>query len=139
MGIIHERYKQLKPELRYLYDEAVLAQAWKKSHAYIRSHNWYADTLELDCSAVNLQERIKEWGKELKEQTYTPSKMRMVPAPKTDHWTFYRPEICVNLDKCESCLNSSRCDKWKWGPNPKDGKPVAFALLICKENHPGPF
>ena len=53
MGIINEKYNQLKPEFHYLCDEVVLAQAWKKSHAYIRSHNWYADTLELDCSAVN--------------------------------------------------------------------------------------
>lgn len=115
MGIVHDRYKQLQPELHYLYDEAVLAQAWKKSHAYIRSHNWYADTLELDCSAVNLEERIKEWAKQLREQTYSSLEMRMIPAPKTDHWTFYKP------DKCED---------WKWGPKPEKGRSK------CKELRP---
>ena len=115
MGIVHDKYKQLKPELHYLCDEAVLAQAWKKSHAYIRSHNWYADTLELDSSAVNLEKRIKEWTKQLREQTYSSSEMRMVPAPKTDHWTFYRPKNC----------------DWKWGPKPGgDGKSG------CKELRP---
>ena len=115
MGIVCDKYKQLKPELHYLCDEAVLAQAWKKSHSYIRSHNWYADTLELDCSAMNLEERIKEWAKQLREQTYSPSFMRMVPAPKTDQWTFYQPE---------------KCHDWKWGPKPIDGKSK------CKELRP---
>jgi len=115
MGIVHDRYKQLKPELHYLCDEAVLAQAWKKSHSYIRSHNWYADTLELDCSAVNLEKRIKEWATQLRELTYSSSDMRMVPAPKTDHWTFYKPE---------------KCEDWKWGPKQKNGSSE------CKELRP---
>jgi hypothetical protein len=121
VSIVHERYQKLKPELDYLCAEAVLAQAWKKSHAYIRSHNWYADTLELDCSAVNIEDRVKEWAKQLREQTYTPSDMRMVPAPKTDHWTFYEPETCDKSDKCED---------WKWGPKPEKGQSA------CKELRP---
>jgi hypothetical protein len=114
VSIVHERYLKLKPELRYLCDEAVLAQAWKKSHSYIRAHNWYADTLELDCSAVNLEERLKEWAEQLNTQTYSPSEMMMVPAPKSDHWTFYKTN-----------------EEWKWGPkNSNEDK------SRCKELRP---
>lgn len=137
MSIVLDKYKQLKPELPYLFDEAVLAQAWKKSHYYIRSHNWYADTLELDCSAVNLEKNIKDWSKQLQNKTYVPSKMRLIPAPKTDNWTFYE------IDKT----------KWMWGPcqnsdesinkdsKPKELRPlahlniqdqsIATAIMLC--------
>lgn len=113
MGIVHEKYNKLKPEFNYLCDEVVLTQAWKKSHAYIRTHNWYADTLELDCSAVNLEARIKEWSQELSDQSYLPSEMKMVPAPKPDHWTFYPVG-----------------DEWKWGPKRKN------EISDCKELRP---
>jgi hypothetical protein len=113
MGIVHGKYKQLKPEFHYMCDEVVLAQAWKKSHAFIRAHNWYADTLDLDCSAVNLENRIKEWSAKLRDHSYTPSEMKMIPAPKSDHWTFYK----VGED-------------WKWGPKPKD------EVSDCKELRP---
>ncbi|RQW87836.1 MAG: hypothetical protein EHM79_07005 [Geobacter sp.] len=118
MGIVHEKYQQLKPEFCYLCDEVVLAQAWKKSHSYIRSHNWYADTLELDCSAVNLERRIKEWAEQLHNQTYNPSDIRLVPAPKADHWIFYQ----ANED-------------WKWGPKP-DEKTASEPISKCKELRP---
>ncbi len=102
MGIINPKYNQLKPELRYLSDHVVLAQAWKKTHSYIRSHNWYADTLELDASAVNLQANVQKWSNEISALAYQPSPMKMVLAPKSDHWNFYK-------DK----------DQWIWGPEPK--------------------
>lgn len=88
MSLMKEKYKQLKPTLEYLSDPIVLAQAWKKSHSYIRSHNWYADTLELDASAVNLEENLTAWGEELAAQNYESEPMRLVPAPKADVWTF---------------------------------------------------
>lgn len=102
MSIVDNKYRQLKPELGYLSDPAVLAQAWKKTHAYIRSYNWYSDTLELDCSAINLEQFLNEWSKELTEGEYTPTSMRLVPAPKADHWTFYQDPD----------------GNWKWGPEP---------------------
>ncbi len=88
MSLMKDKYKQLKPTLDYLSDPVVLAQAWKKSHSYIRSHNWYADTLELDASAINLEANLIAWGKELAAQRYQSKPMRLVPAPKTDVWTF---------------------------------------------------
>lgn len=88
MSLINSKYRQLLPTLDFLSDPVVLAQAWKKSHSYIRSHNWYADTLELDASTFNLEENINSWSEELKNQTYKPSPMRLVPAPKGDVWGF---------------------------------------------------
>ncbi|MFZ2537860.1 MAG: RNA-directed DNA polymerase, partial [Oscillospiraceae bacterium] len=102
MSLVNQKYKQLKPTLDYLSDPVVLAQAWKKSHSYIRSHNWYADTLELDASTFNLEENIQSWSEELKTQTYKPSPLRLVPAPKGDIWSF---------DKVD--------ENWVWRPKPK--------------------
>ncbi|WP_445990183.1 RNA-directed DNA polymerase [Chromobacterium haemolyticum] len=99
MSLMKDKYKQLKPTLDYLSDPVVLAQAWKKSHSYIRSHNWYADMLELDASAINLEANLIAWGKELAAQCYQAKPMRLVPAPKTDVWTF-----------------ESRNSHWEWRP-----------------------
>ena len=44
----------LYPSLDLLQEEYVLVQAWKKTVRYVRSHNWFADTLEIDRAAVNL-------------------------------------------------------------------------------------
>ena len=44
----------LRPLLDTLGEEYVLVQAWKKTAAHIRNHNWYSDTLELDRTSVNL-------------------------------------------------------------------------------------
>ena len=125
MTIINEKYKKLKPELEYLSDEVVLAQAWKKSHAYIRSHNWYADTLELDCSAINLEQRIKDWAKQLRDGEYSPFEMRLIPAPKPDCWTFFK-------EKSDS-------DKWMWGPKPKLDDDSAHPQLVSKSKELRPL
>lgn len=128
MSLINPKYKQLKPTLEYLADPVVLAQAWKKSHSYIRSHNWYADTLELDASTFNLEENIKSWSEELKNQTYKPSPMRLVPAPKGDIWDFKK----IN-------------DEWNWTPKKSSGsealrplahisikdQTIATAIMMC--------
>lgn len=102
MSLINPKYKQLMPTLDYLSDPVVLAQAWKKSHSYLRSHNWYADTLELDASTFNLEENINNWSDELKNQIYKPSPMRLVPAPKGDVWSFEKID-----------------EAWIWRPKPK--------------------
>jgi hypothetical protein len=49
----------LFPTLKDLSDESVLFQAWKKTSAYIGSHNWYADTLELDWQSLRVPDLIK--------------------------------------------------------------------------------
>ena len=55
MKLIEEKNRKLKPSIDLLSDEVIIAQAWKKTHAYIRLHNWYADTLALDISALGLE------------------------------------------------------------------------------------
>ncbi|CAM5220944.1 hypothetical protein UACE39S_00977 [Ureibacillus acetophenoni] len=86
--MITEKYKDIAPTISYLGDKLILVQAWKKSHTYIRKHNWYADILELDCSIIDLEERIKEWSLLLTEQPYKPDPLRVVWAPKSQKWHF---------------------------------------------------
>lgn len=88
MTLVREKYKVLAPRAEYLQDVVVLAQAWKKAHGYIRRHNWYADTLELDCSAVNLESKLEKWSASLKEQSYCTTPACLVPAPKNGPWVF---------------------------------------------------
>ncbi len=52
MRLIDPFFQKLQPSIKYLCHEVIIAQAWKKTHAYIRTHNWYADTLALDVSAL---------------------------------------------------------------------------------------
>ena len=86
MRLINEKYRALKPTLEYLTDEVIIAQAWKKTHGYIRSFNWYADTLELDTSALCIEENAKKWAQEL-EDNQLISDLELVPAAKSEHWT----------------------------------------------------
>ncbi|WP_318556416.1 RNA-directed DNA polymerase [Geobacter anodireducens] len=77
----------LEPKLSLLGEEYVLIQAWKKTASYIRSHNWYADTLELDRAAVNLPEFLKSLSERLASPTdWNNSPLRIVPAPKSQRW-----------------------------------------------------
>ena len=55
----------LKPSLELLTKEYLLVQAWKKTASFIRRHNWYSDTLELDRSAANLPRFIAELSEKL--------------------------------------------------------------------------
>jgi hypothetical protein len=77
----------LSPNLELLRQEFVLVQAWKKTSAHIRSHNWYADTLELDLAAVNLPSFLAGLRKQLENPNqWTNSALRIVPAPKSQEW-----------------------------------------------------
>src|ERR1019366_4055099 len=88
MALLAERYRVLRPSIHLLADEAVLAQAWKKSDSYIRKHNWYADLLELDCTLVALPECLKIWSDSARNGDVGPGPMRLVPAPKNASWHF---------------------------------------------------
>ena len=85
MKLIEEKYRRLTPSIDYLTDEVVIAQAWKKTHGYIRSFNWYADTLALDVSALSIEENAKSWAQLLKrgEPLYP---LELVPAAKSEAW-----------------------------------------------------
>lgn len=88
MSIIQEKYRRLAPRLELLHDVVILSQGWKKAHSYIRRHNWYADTLELDCSALGLDALLDTWSSELKAGDYRTMPVRLVPAPKNGAWIF---------------------------------------------------
>ena len=85
MKLINEKYRALKPSLDYLTDEVVIAQAWKKTHGYIRSFNWYADTLALDISALTIEENAKIWAKALSDGKPL-NDLELVPAAKSEDW-----------------------------------------------------
>lgn len=106
MSIVDARYERLMPSLELLADEAVLAQAWKKSDAYIRRHNWYADILELEQVSLLLPQTLKEWQRQVSTRDHSAvSPLRLVPAPKNGKWYF--PSKTEGGD-------------WKFKPLPKD-------------------
>ncbi|MGV8118309.1 MAG: RNA-directed DNA polymerase [Candidatus Xenobiia bacterium LiM19] len=71
-------------------EEFVLVQAWKKTISYIRSHNWYADTLALDCTAANLPDFLKELADKLQSPLkWQNGPLRIVPAPKSQQWKIH--------------------------------------------------
>ena len=108
MGRVFPKYKGgLRPEFQFLSDKAVIVQAWKKAHEYIRRHNWYSDTLELDESCIQLEklyDEIKDiFSSPEKAQEYSPGEMRLVPAPKAageDQWEIENDQYVIpgNLD-----------------------------------------
>lgn len=85
MRIIADKYRTLKPEIDYLIDEVVISQAWKKTHSYIRSFNWYADTLALDVSALGIEFDAQKWGSQL-QAGRALNKLELVPAAKSETW-----------------------------------------------------
>ncbi|HOY78738.1 MAG TPA: RNA-directed DNA polymerase [Hyphomonadaceae bacterium] len=71
-----------------LTQEFVLVQAWKKASSYVRSHNWFSDTLALDRVAANLPDFIGELSRRLRSSDgpFQNTALRMVPAPKGQSW-----------------------------------------------------
>ncbi len=77
----------LEPKLSLLSEEYVLVQAWKKTSSYIRYHNWYSDTLDLDRTAVNLPRFLADLADKLKNpEQWVNDPLRIVPAPKSQQW-----------------------------------------------------
>ena len=77
----------LAPRLDLLRQEYVLVQAWKKTASYIRHHNWFSDTLELDRTTVNLPQFLAEMAQQLNTpERWTNDQLRIVPAPKSQQW-----------------------------------------------------
>ena len=122
----------LEPDLELLRQEYVLIQAWKKTASYIRYHNWYSDTLELDWTTINLPHFLREITEYLESPDQWESHaLRMVPAPKSQRW-HVSPQ------------------SHKWEPKPGQGadvtplrplahvnlrdQVVATALMLCLAN-----
>ncbi|SCY65731.1 reverse transcriptase domain-containing protein [Desulfoluna spongiiphila] len=91
MAVVDQKYRRLSPDIEFLSDEAVLAQAWKKCDIYIRMHNWYADILELEQASLMVPIWVKKWCIEVKKGDVEPkSDMRLVQAPKNAKWKFIK-------------------------------------------------
>ncbi len=99
MSVVKEEYQDLPPKGEKLCDVVVLAQAWKKSHTYIRRHNWYADVLELDASTIDLESHLVQWGKEVCQAEFRPKDLLLVPAPKNARWWFRPTPTITSLDQ----------------------------------------
>ena len=79
----------LRPILQDLSMECVLMQAWKKTSAYLRYHNWYADTLGMDIEALRIPEFIREIQERLGNPDLLEARpLNIVPAPKNQRWTY---------------------------------------------------
>ena len=79
--------KTLSPKLDLLKQEYVLVQAWKKTAAYIRRHNWFSDTLDLDLTAVDLANFLQEISDEVQfPEVWKNTPLRLVQAPKSQDW-----------------------------------------------------
>ena len=77
----------LTPRLELLSEAYVLIQAWKKTAAYIRSHNWFSDILELDLTEIYIPNFIHELAVQLRDpDNWTPDPIRLVLAPKSQRW-----------------------------------------------------
>ncbi|OYQ36842.1 hypothetical protein CHU95_03480 [Niveispirillum lacus] len=78
--------QRLLPTLDQISQEYVLVQAWKKAAAYIRHHNWFSDTLELDQAAADLPNFIFRLSERLRSGQYETDQLKLVPAPKSQRW-----------------------------------------------------
>ncbi|BAZ94610.1 retron-type reverse transcriptase [Thiohalobacter thiocyanaticus] len=101
MKLIADKYRKLKPTLEHLADSVVMAQAWKKTHAYMRTHNWYADTLALDISALGLEANAKSWADDIRLVDVCPYPVELIPAAKSEKWV---------IDEKHGWLAESRLD-----------------------------
>jgi hypothetical protein len=89
----------LAPNLVIASEEYVLVQAWKKTSAYIRYHNWFADTLELDRTAADLPKFIGRLSQRLRTGNYQTREIRIVPAPKSHAWAIGKEGDWKPVDK----------------------------------------
>ena len=117
--------EQLEPHLELLREEYVLVQAWKKTASYIRYHNWFSDTLALDCAAVNLPTFIGELRERLQSsESWQNDPLRIVPAPKSQRWRVregvWEPEKGPNSARLRPLAHVSLPDQV-----------VATALMLC--------
>lgn len=126
--------KYLSPRLSILKQEYVLVQAFKKTVSCIRSHNWFANVLELDLATIDYPSFFETLERRIKHPSqWTSQAARLVPAPKSGQWW----------------INKS--DEWEPRPDdkrkPTDAKlrplahiplvdqVVATAIMMCLADH----
>jgi hypothetical protein len=124
MGVVAE---VLEPRLSLLGQEYVLVQAWKKTAAYIRYHNWFSDILELDRTAVNLPAFLAELIDALRRpDEWNNDPLRMVPAPKSQRWRVLPTGVWEARDK-----NATAARLRPLAHVSLKDQVVATALMLC--------
>lgn len=68
-----------------IYNLSVLTQAWKKANFFMRNDNWYTDFLELDNYSFNLETKLLQLRKDVKEKARS-NEIDLIPVPKNDPW-----------------------------------------------------
>lgn len=101
MTMIEKKYQKLALTDEYLTDSLLMTLAWKKSHHYVRTTNWYADNFELDLSALSLSTTVKKWCEDIKSRDLLFKELELVPAPKQYKWSFHKnkPDTATG-DEC---------------------------------------
>lgn len=110
MKLIDDKYHKLEPSVEYLGDEVIMAQAWKKTHEYMRHHNWYADTLALDISALGLESNVRLWSNTVLDHSVKLRELELVPAAKSEEWVVDKNEGWIPkafLEKEKGDLNTN--------------------------------
>ena len=78
--------QKLQPTIEDASKDYVLVQAWKKASNYIRYHNWFADTLELDYHTANLPDFLQSVSEDIQSGRWVNDPLRLVLAPKSETW-----------------------------------------------------
>lgn len=104
MSWIDKKHKPLTLSDDCMDDPLLMALAWKKSHEYIRTLNWYADNFDLDLSALNLVENCKQWVADLQDKSLTFTPLELVPAPKACSWKFKDNNVFDSEFESDECV-----------------------------------
>ena len=82
------------PNLEILQEEYLLVEAWKKTVAHLRAHNWFADTLEIDRASVELPQFLRTQARRLSQAGgFQTRPLRLVPAPKSHRWSIAESRV----------------------------------------------
>ena len=110
----------------HLRQEYVLVQAWKKTAKYIRTHNWYSDTLQLDWTTINIADFLRDLANRTDAAAHwRTDPLRLVPAPKHQAWTLacggpWRPATPLHPRALRPLAHPSLADQV-----------IATAILLC--------
>lgn len=117
---------RLSPSLHLLSSEFVLVQAWKKTAAHLRYHNWFADTLDIDLTTADLPRFIAELSAAIETGDWRPRPLRLVPAPKSQEWRIspkngvWEPNVSLRASKTRPLAHASLTDQV-----------LATAIMLC--------
>lgn len=136
MSVIEKKYNQLRLSDEYLKNPLLMAMAWKKASDYIRTTNWYADHFELDQSALNLAQCCEEWVTDIDDEIKFKN-LQLVPAPKSQQWTFSESQYSVARHDVTTDLDSDEllnfCIEWRPNDEEDEVKLRPLAHISIKE------